>query len=91
MAISQSDEFAIVGASFTSNRATRGGALRVASSTEQTKILSGLTFEGNLALTDGGALYTDAGAGQDRLHNSTFIHNIAGICLYMYAGDGSRA
>lgn len=79
MAISQPDEFAIVGASFTSNLATRGGAVRVASSTEQPKVFSGLTFAGNFASADGGALYTDAGTGQDRLHNSTFARNIAGM------------
>lgn len=81
MELLRPDEFAIVGASFDSNRATRGGALRVASSTEQPKIFSGLIFEGNIASTDGGALHTDAGAGQDRLHNSTFLHNVAGITV----------
>lgn len=78
-AILRPNGFSIVGALFNSNRATIGGALWVTSNTKQSNTFSGLTFQGNVALGDGGGLYTNAGAGQDRLHNSSFFQNRAGM------------
>ncbi|CAM9589537.1 unnamed protein product [Ectocarpus fasciculatus] len=85
--IYRSNNCSIIGATFTSNQATDGGAVWVTSSDEEEDdqfpifrqvLLGNLTFENNIAVTDGGALWLDRQTGSDKLWGSSFSMNLAG-------------
>lgn len=78
IAIYRSNNRSIIGATFTSNQATNGGAVWVTSSDEeeyQLPVFGNLIFENNTAGSDGGALWLGT---RTELWGSSFSKNLAG-------------
>lgn len=76
ISITELDEIIMVGPTFTSNMAERGGAIYARYAQDSIRVYDYCTFEDNEA-EDGGALYLKGSAGRDLVDTAVFRGNHA--------------